>query len=768
MLKTFKIQIGGQVQGVGFRPFVYNLAKTYGLKGTVSNDGNGVLIYANGQKNALMKFKEDILEKAPEAAIIQSDSLLEVAPMAFDTFRIVPSCNEGKVAIPLTSDLAICPSCKKEVLDPGNRRFQYAFTTCTQCGPRYAITEQFPFERENTSMVKFKMCRKCMEEYRNPEDDRFHSQTNTCGECGIRLRLVNSDGETVFLQETTEIEQLSHFLRDGAIVAVKNTNGYLLCADARNSGTIRELRKRKQRPTKPFALLYHSLKAVQNDFNCTRQEEKALCSKIGPIVLLSPKTKTKQKIVREIAPGLDRFGVMLPSSALLSLIAEEVKIPLVATSGNIHGSPILSKEIEAEDGLHAVADYFLHHDLEISFPQDDSVWQFADRQKIVLRRSRGMAPNFMEYRPKDQKRILAMGAHLKSTLAFTPNGHTYVSPYFGNLDSLGVLQRYTDTLQRYTQLFKEVPELILVDEHTTYQSTVLGKELASNWRIPVVGVQHHKAHFASVLAEHGLFGSKAPILGIVWDGTGLGDDDTIWGGEFFVYQNRQMVRKAHFEHFDVLAGDKMAREPRLSLLSLMDSKTDLQDKFSLSEWKIYQKLKMKGTLKTSSVGRVFDAMASLLGLLDVSSYEGEAAMLLENLAWQYGDGEPIDFFEGLSYEQIPTKKIIETAQELKRKGHTAPHIAASFVFTLAMAIIRMAQRYDIRQLACSGGVFQNRLLIKNLMGLADDIGLKCFFNTALSSNDENIALGQLAYYQNIKDEDVFSSPRKNKEYNNHS
>ncbi|MEM1337066.1 MAG: carbamoyltransferase HypF [Bacteroidota bacterium] len=752
MLKTFKIQIGGQVQGVGFRPFVFNLANRYGLQGTVSNDGKGVLIYANGQKNTVVKFREDILEKAPDTAIIQSDSMVEVAPMEFDGFRIVSPLKKQKVAIPLTADFAICSSCKKEVQDPGNRRFRYAFTTCTQCGPRYAITQRFPFERENTSMTKFKMCQECSEEYQNPENRRFHSQTNSCADCGMQLKLVDAAGESVVLEEVTEIQQLSRFLLNGAIVAIKSTNGYLLCADARNEKTIRELRKRKQRPAKPFALLYKTLEEVQNDFDCTPQEKKALCSKTGPIVVLSPKANARKKIAGAVAPGLDRLGVMLPASAVLSLLAGEVKIPLVATSGNIHGSPILSDEKEAQEKLQAVADYFLHHNLDISFPQDDSVWQFIGAQRLLLRRSRGMAPNFMGYRPTDQKRVLAMGAHLKSTLAFVPNGHTYLSPYFGNLDTYEVLQRYRDTLQGYIQIFEALPELIIVDSHPSYQSTLLGKELARKWQIPVVAVQHHKAHFASVLAEHNLFGAKAPVLGVVWDGTGFGDDEMIWGGEFFMYNENQIERLDHFAYFDVLAGDKMAQEPRLSLLSLVDADTEIQNKFSTSEWKIYQKLKTKQGLKTSSVGRVFDAMTALLGLLEVSSYEGEAAMLLESLAWQYGDGTLMDFLEGVSYTNIPTQKIIAIAQELKQDGQIASFIAASFVFTLAKTIIRMALEHNIKQVACSGGVFQNRLLVKNLIDLADKVGLECFFNTAVSSNDENIALGQLTYYQNIKEE----------------
>ncbi|WP_299533562.1 carbamoyltransferase HypF [Ulvibacterium sp.] len=751
MLKTFKIQIGGQVQGVGFRPFIFNLAQTHQLKGTVGNNARGVLIYVNGISATLMNFMEDILEKAPDAAIIQSHSIDEIEPMEFEGFSIAPSQKTAKVAIPLTADFAICTSCKKEIQNPSNRRYRYAFTTCTQCGPRYAITQKFPFERAHTTMSQFIMCKSCVTEYENPKDSRFHSQTNSCADCGIRLQLLKNSGEPVQIEnEKAVLGKVAHFLKEGAVVALKNTSGYLLCVDATNDKAVKQLRQRKQRPAKPFALLYPNMERIHEDFEVSDYEQEALESRVCPIVLLDAKQRTKESLAESVAPGLDRYGVMLPSSALLTLLSIEVEIPLVATSGNIHGSPILSSEKEAKEKLGPVVDYFLSHNLEITFPQDDSVCHFAHEQRILLRRSRGLAPNLIGYTPKTNEKVLAMGAHLKSTLAFTPNGNTYVSPYFGNLDSYEVLQRYTDTLQRYTQLFEELPEVVLVDKHPSYQSAILGKELAKNWKIPVVEVQHHKAHFASVLAEQDLFETKTPVLGVIWDGTGLGDDGMIWGGEFFVYQNRQMERKASFEYFHSLAGDKMAKEPRLSLFSLVRSGTIIEDKFSKAEFKVYQKLKENTTLKTSSVGRLFDAVASLLDVLDISTYESEAALLLENLAWQY-QGEYIDLLEGLSFENIPSKNIIERLVTLKNQGEPQTKLAASFIHTLAKGILKVANAMEIGTIACSGGVFQNRFLVQTLIGLAEEDDITLLFHKEMSSNDENISFGQLAYYQNIKE-----------------
>ena len=751
MLKTFKIQIGGQVQGVGFRPFVFNLAQKHQLKGTVSNNAKGVLIYVNGTSATLMNFVEDILKTAPGAAIIRNHVVDEIESMAFENFSIVPSQKTAKVAIPLTADFAICNSCKKEIQDPRNRRYRYAFTTCTQCGPRYAITQKFPFERAHTTMNQFTMCESCVVEYENPKDSRFHSQTNSCNDCGISLQLLTNSGEPIPVENEREIlGTVARLLKEGAIVALKNTSGYLLCVDATNPEAVKKLRERKQRPTKPFALLYPSTEKIHEAFEVSKHEQNALESRVCPIVLLDAKQQTKGHLAEEVAPGLNRYGVMLPSSALLTLLSIEAQIPLVATSGNIHGSPILFSEKEATEKLSTVADYFLNHNLEIVFPQDDSVMHFADKQQILLRRSRGLAPNLMGYTPKTSEKILAMGAHLKSTLAFTPNGYTYVSPYFGNLDSYEVLQRYTDTLQRYTQLFEELPEVVLVDKHPGYQSTILGKELATNWEVPVVEVQHHKAHFASVLAEHDLFETTTPVLGVIWDGTGFGDDGMIWGGEVFVYQNHQMNRKAHFEYFDALAGDKMPKEPRLSLFSLVNSEVEVEDKFLKGELKIYQKLKNNSKLKTSSVGRLFDAVASLLGVSDVTTYEGEAALLLENLAWQY-QGECIDLLKGQSFETVPSKTIIEHLIALKHQSESKAKLAASFIYTLARAVIKIARTFEISTIACSGGVFQNRFLVKTLRDMTRNNGFTLYFNQEVSSNDENIALGQLAYYQNIKE-----------------
>ncbi|UII75385.1 carbamoyltransferase HypF [Flagellimonas sp. HMM57] len=751
MQQTFQIIISGQVQGVGFRPFVYNLAQKLKLKGIVCNNENGVQIQVNTSQNQANDFLQRILENPPVISNIQSHSLAEISFQEYIDFRIVPSALNHKINIPLTPDFAICEACKTEIRDKDNRRFGYAFTTCTNCGPRFAITTKFPFERANTTISEFQMCSSCESEYMDATHRRFHSQTNSCMDCGIVLTLTNVNGEQIESDQSKIIQKVGKLILEGAIVALKNTNGYLLCCDAKNKTAIERLRAKKQRPSKPFALLYPSLEKIKTDFEVNVEEETALKSAVAPIVILNPTEAARELKMESIAPRLHQLGVMLPSSALLTLLIDSIQIPIIATSGNIHGSPIISEEKKAIEELAGVADYFLHHNLEIVFPQDDSVLRFAGEHQITLRRSRGLAPNYLESNSGGEK-ILAMGAHLKSTFTFVPNAHTYVSQYFGNLDSFDVLERFQTSIDQFQQLFQTKPETILIDAHPQYQSSILGKELSKKWNTNLISIQHHKAHFASVLGEHKLFETKEKILGVVWDGTGLGEDNAIWGGEFFAYENCNMERLTHFEYVDWLAADKMAKEPRLSLLSLLPEKEKnrIKNKFTKTEWKVYNTMLAGNTLKTSSVGRLFDAVASLLKLIDVCSYEGEAAMLLETKANAYSGGIYIDFLEDLEFDTVPSKKIIQSIYRELERSVSIEQIAASFIHTLALVVIKVAKKNGLNTIACSGGVFQNVVLVDKLTVLAEKQEIKLKFNRILSSNDENISFGQLCYYQHIK------------------
>ncbi|MEP3210875.1 MAG: carbamoyltransferase HypF [Maribacter sp.] len=752
MQQTFEIKISGQVQGVGFRPFVFGLAKQFELNGSVCNNQDGVLIHINSSEEKGIIFLEKLLNNAPVISIIQSHSISEIPFRGYDEFRIVSSETNHQINIPLTPDFAICESCKEDIRDLSNRRYGYAFTTCTNCGPRYAVTTKFPFERANTTVSEFEMCNACQTEYANPDDRRFHSQTNSCSDCGIQLQLNDTDGRELNETQSNIIKKAATLLSGGSILAIKNTNGYLLCCDANNKEAIERLRQKKQRPAKPFALLYPSIEKVKKDFEVSAPEEKALTSSIAPIVILNPKKTISDLEQESIAPNLNQLGIMLPSSALLTLLMDELKTPIIATSGNIHGSPIISEKDDAIEKLIGVTDYFLHHDLAISFPQDDSVVRFAGDHQITLRRSRGLAPNYLNSNQTNKKKILAMGAHLKSTFTFTPNSHSYVSPYFGNLDSYDVSERYLDSIKKYEDLFDTKAETILIDNHPQYQSSILGRELAEKWNTELVSIQHHKAHFASVLGEHQLFDFEEKILGVVWDGTGFGEDNAIWGGEFFTYDNNKIERLTHFEYVDWIAADKMAKEPRLSLLSMLqETEKDIaKTKFSETEWKVYTKMLLSNSLKTSSVGRLLDAVASLLLDIDNTSYEGEAAMRLENEARNYKGADYIDFLCGVEYQTIPIKTIIHNIQKAILNGLPKAQIANSFIHTLALVIIKIAEQNNFSCVACSGGVFQNAILVEKLLEMAEKTPIELKFNRILSSNDENISLGQLWYHQHIK------------------
>lgn len=750
LTKSYKIIITGQVQGVGFRPFVYVLANQFDLKGSVSNNEAGVIIYVSGEDHNVKDFYNTLIENPPKVSKILTHALVETEARDFMDFNIVPSQKSGKLNLQLTPDFAICDDCQQEILDPNNRRHHYPFTTCINCGPRWAITKAFPFERAHTSMNHFEMCDACYEEYTNPSNKRFHSQTNSCSTCGIQIHLTNSEGKRVPVEHGYVFKQVAKLIKAGHIIAIKNTGGYLLCCDASNSETIKRLRHKKNRPKKPLAVLYPSLQLLKQHYEINSQQEQTLTSSECPIVILPVGTDTSNLVFEELIPNLNQLGVMLPYSAILKLLAEALHIPIVATSGNVHGSPIISSFEDANAELTKIADYIVHHNLEIVNPQDDSVVKFSPKfnHKVVFRRSRGYAPNsFGTYTVN--KNILAMGSHLKSTIAFLPNDFLYISQYLGNLDTFEVYVRFVETASKFMSLFEQQPKFILVDAHPAYQSTQYGQELSQQLKIDYVSVQHHKAHFTAVLGEHDLFSHKAPILGVVWDGTGYGDDSQIWGGEFFVYESHAIERISHFEYFDWLAGDKMAKEPRLSLLALADDEMDVSQQFSEKELKIYRTLKENNTLKTSSVGRLFDAVASLLNICHINTYEGEAAMLLENCVADYSLEHCTSYCDLSENGNIPTKTLLKNLSLDVKKDLAKSDIIANFIFTLATLVFQVADAQHITHIACSGGVFQNTMLIDLLKKMASN-KYSLFFNCNLSPNDENIAFGQIMYYLNIK------------------
>ncbi len=749
---SYFIHISGQVQGVGFRPHVYNLASRFGIHGYVSNNEQGVIILAQGQADQVNDFCATILKNPPPLARIRSHAMEEGPAEPFEGFRILPSRVQDKLNLQLTPDFGICDQCREELSDPHNRRFSYPFTTCVNCGPRWSVTRNFPFERENTSLQDFNMCETCAEEYITPSDRRFHSQTNSCPACGISLSLCDANGGEVRTKPEEIFREIARLLSQGRIIALKNTGGYLLCCDAENSEAVELLRKRKRRPAKPFALMYPSLEALEREIRVTEAQREALESPARPIVLLPLKSYRGSLALEEIAPGLRHLGVMLPYSGLLELVATAFTRPIIATSGNLHGSPIISDEQEAMSLLNGVADFFVHHNLDIENPQDDSVVKYSEKSAVpvLFRRSRGFAPNFFDFHEKEVSEcIMAMGSQLKSTLAFVPNEYLYVSQYLGNLDHFDVYRRFLDSTDAFTRIFGEEPQAILVDAHPGYMSTTRGMDMATQLGADLRKIQHHKAHFASVLGEHGLFDQDEPVLGVIWDGTGYGDDGQIWGGEFFLYREKGMERIRHFDYFDWIAGDKMAQEPRLSLFSLSEGTGSeaLGSKFTVEELRVYARRLETNRLKTSSVGRIFDAAASLLGICDYNSYEGEAAIRLENSISDYEIGNCRSLLT-LADGALSGKRLLQRITEELDRGASVEETAANFLFTLASLIREVADSAGVRKVAFSGGVFQNTILIDMVQELLRE-PVETYFNVNLAPNDENISFGQLMYHLKI-------------------
>lgn len=744
-METLHFHIRGRVQGVGFRPFVFHLARQLHLRGWVSNGVDGVHTEVSGSEAALAQFEQMLRQSPPAHAVVTSVTRQSVGESDFKTFEIIESNGSGTPNLLLTPDFAICEPCKQDLRDANNRRSGYAFTTCLQCGPRYSIIKGLPYDRPLTTMASFIMCPACETECRSRDDRRFFSQTNSCPHCAIQLTLRDAKGVALQIHTTAVVSETARLLKQGSIIAVKGIGGYLLLVDARNARAIQELRHRKNRPTKPFAVLFPSVEQAAACVEIRDAEREELESPESPIVLLRLRREAVTPAMQLIAPGLDRLGVMMPYAPLLLLLAETFDGPLVATSANISGSPIFFRDQDVLQNLGEVADYFLTHNREIVVPQDDSVIQFTTyhQQRVVLRRSRGLAPTVLNPNLPLHHTQLAMGADLKSSFALFAGGNLYASQYLGDLENYETQESYRHTLGHMTQLLKAKPQEILIDEHPRYFSSELGKSLASLWAVPVTAVQHHLAHFSAVLAENELLHTPEKVLGVVWDGTGLGTDGQIWGGEFFCYQNGAFERVDHLPYFPHVLGDKFSREPRLAALALTTELPDaaplLRPKFTTSEWGLYNKItNRQNGLKTSSLGRLFDGVASLLGFCDRSTYEGEAALFLEAAARQ-GRGHRLPPIQDVSLTGI-LKYLIRHLQN----GESRHELAYQFHLALVNWIGQIAKEQRVRTICFSGGVFQNALLVDLIISHLED-NYRLALHRQLTPNDECIGFGQLAY-----------------------
>ncbi|MEI7473096.1 MAG: carbamoyltransferase HypF [Chitinophagaceae bacterium] len=751
-MNTCHIHINGLVQGVGFRPYVYQLASKHGLTGWVSNSNTGVHIECSGSTTQIHAFYDELIQTPPANAIISSHELTVIDTQYFDNFSIQQSNESEKPDLLLTPDIAICDNCHSELLSVTNKRYRYPFTTCLHCGPRYSISHALPYDREHTSMKEYEMCPSCSNEYNDVYDRRHYSQTNSCKDCAVNMHFYTSPTNCLSSDSNEILDFIQQELSRGCILAVKGIGGYLLIADASNEKTIATLRTRKQRPSKPFALLYKNIEQASADVLLTKAEAMALKSKISPIVLCRLKENhSNQVYLKGIAPGLNKIGIMLPYAPLLLLIAEQFNKPLIATSANISGAPIIYKDQDALENLFDIADYVVSYDRDILTPQDDSVVQFTNKgHKIILRRSRGLAPNYFPNPfPTTNTVQLAMGAELKSAFALQDQHKLFISQFLGDQSTLESQQCFKETLQHIIRLLKSTVATILVDAHPTYAISGYGKELAQANQIPIVSIQHHKAHFAAVLAENNLLHTALPILGFIWDGTGFGEDKQIWGGEVFIYDNKAMKRVAHLSYFPQLLGDKMSKEPRIAALSLLKAHPDkmhlIQKYFSKQEWNYYQQLNQQSaSLLTSSMGRFIDGIAALLGLQLYNTYEGEAALQLEVLA-QSASNKPSEFYPlPLVGEQLDITVFIKGLIADIELGVNSATIAWKVFFSLAHTIGELANHFQIDALAFSGGIFQNALL-NDIIIERLSYRKKLYFHQQLSPNDECIGLGQLAY-----------------------
>ena len=756
-MKNYHVHIKGRVQGIGFRPFIYELAKENGFNGTVSNTVDGVHVVVNCELCSMSKFIHQLKEQAPEQSMITDVVVNEIESSDYVDFSIIESNAAGEPDLLITPDFATCDRCKTEFHDPKNRRHHYPFITCTKCGPRFSIEKALPYDRHRTSMATFKMCPACQKEYENPDDKRFYSQTNSCPDCRISQWLVDNQGKKIEFEESNLIDNVCGFIAEGHIIAVKGIGGFLLICDAQNQEKVMVLREKKQRPAKPFALLYPDIDMVKSHFQLTEFELEELSGPSAPIVLLNTeKNELSTDLLSSIAPGLNKLGVMIPYAPVLMLITEKLKKPLLATSGNIKGSPIIYSNEDAVKSLAGFADYLLLNNRDICVPQDDSVVKFSDKhkQRTIIRRSRGYAPGFVQKAISDfDTCVLSMGALLKSTFGIWKKGRCHISQYLGDTMEFDAQISYERSLNHFRDLLQFVPEVILVDKHPAYYATQKGRELAAFYQIPIFEIQHHEAHFFSVLGENNLLECEDKILGVIFDGTGMGNDGAVWGGEFFTYENHEVTRLHHMSCFPHILGDKMAREPKLSALSLLHA-TQMnynleKDKFTAEELDFYDRVLENSSLCTSSVGRIFDAVASLLDYCHINTYEGEAAMYLECAAMEFmkkagkfHSHYDFDLKEDGAVDLVSMLGgIIDDVLKEVGRGE----IAAKFHNTLVSMIKEIAINSKAQSIAFSGGVFQNGLLVDLIIDrLSDDF--KLYFHRQLSPNDECISYGQLVGY----------------------
>ncbi len=740
------IEIGGIVQGVGFRPFVYRLALRLGLSGWVRNTGQGVLIEVEGEAPQLDEFRRAVRDEAPPLAVICQLRAQPVPATGGKGFAILESARSAAGG-EVSPDCDVCDDCLAELFDPDNRRYGYPFINCTNCGPRYSIITGIPYDRPATTMAGFAMCDDCLAEYHDPGNRRFHAQPNACPVCGPRLTLLEPGGAKV---SGDSLKQTLEALSQGKIVAVKGVGGYHLAVDATNQAALERLRQSKRRDEKPFAMLAADLNMVSRHAHCSELEKRLLLGVERPIVLMKKLAGTSVSDL--VAPGNGWFGFMLPGNPLQHLLARSFDAPLVMTSGNLSDEPIAYRDAEALEMLSGIADLFLTHDREIHTRTDDSVLRLYRGEPLFLRRSRGYVPRAVQL-PTEQPSVLAVGGELKATLCLTRGDRAFMSQHIGDLKNAATLASLEQSASDLQRLLEITPALVAHDLHPDYLSTGYAAALG----LPAVGVQHHHGHMASCMAENGLEGD---VIGVILDGTGYGTDGTIWGGEFLVGGYRAFRRRGHFAQMRMPGGDAAVKEPYRMALSalyslhgdrLFDQPLPVVAEVAQADRQLFLKMLEKGINSplTSSCGRLFDAVSALIGVRRRISYEGQAAIELEALAEQGGEVAPYPYRVQEEWGQVLdfAPAVAAICADLDG-GRSRADIARAFHRSVARGVLevcrRLKQETGYVRVVLSGGVFQNRLLTEEVADLLVDEGFQVYCHRLVPPNDGGLALGQAA------------------------
>jgi hydrogenase maturation protein HypF len=723
-IQRIRIHVYGAVQGVGFRPFVCRLARELGLTGHVSNNSGGAQVEIEGEVGALAEFNLRLDRDRPKPCLILTRETTLLEPAGFTSFEIVLSDGAASKTAVVLPDLATCPECLAEIRDPSARRYGYPFTNCTNCGPRYTIIRGIPYDRPNTTMASFAMCPDCQAEYENVADRRFHAQPIACPRCGPAL--------------DASLDQAVEWLRNGDIVALKGIGGFQLLCDARNAESVRTLRTRKHREEKPFAVMFPDLAAIAAECFVNSEEEALLRSSAAPIVLLRAR-REGGLLANEVSMSSPYVGAMLPYSPLHALILSYCSFPVVATSGNLSDEPIATDNTEALQRLSRIADRFVMHNRPIVRPCDDSVARVQNGREIVMRRARGYAPLPVIVREPLPK-VLAVGAHLKNTVAIGVGRQVFLSQHIGDLETLAAHQAFLRAIDDLRALYDFEPEVVACDLHPDYASTKHAETHAEKMALPLVRVQHHMAHVAACAAENDVVG---PYLGVAWDGTGYGTDGVIWGSEFFAVTGQVFRRVAHLRPFRLPGGESSIRDCRRTALSLLHS-TGLEVGLSgvpCGHVSVLSKMIERGLNSplTTSMGRLLDAAASLSGVATHNGFEGQAPMRFEAAISTVDSGA---YPAPIQDEELDWRPAITALVEDVRRRADAGEIARRFHNTLVDWIVSVAREAGLERVVLSGGCFQNSYLSEKAVERLTAARHRPYTHQRVPPNDGGIALGQ--------------------------